>query len=63
MVGGAPVTEAFAKDAGVDAYCPDAGFAPSIALDLLQEEKRANMTKLDDIFLSFHGNYRYNEVN
>jgi 5-methyltetrahydrofolate--homocysteine methyltransferase len=34
MVGGAPVTEAFAKDIGADAYAPDAASAVDIAREL-----------------------------
>ena len=35
MVGGAPVTEEFAKSIGADAYTPDAGSAASRAIELL----------------------------
>jgi len=31
MVGGAPVTEAFAKEIGADAYAPDAASAVDVA--------------------------------
>jgi 5-methyltetrahydrofolate--homocysteine methyltransferase len=35
MVGGAPVTEAFAKDIGAEGYAPDASKAVSLAKDLV----------------------------
>ena len=38
MVGGAPVTQAFADQIGADAYTPDAGSAADTAVKLLQEE-------------------------
>jgi methanogenic corrinoid protein MtbC1 len=34
MVGGAPVTQAFADDIGADAYSPDAGAAAAKAIEL-----------------------------
>ena len=34
MVGGAPVTHAFAQEIGADAYAPDAASAVDIARDL-----------------------------
>jgi 5-methyltetrahydrofolate--homocysteine methyltransferase len=34
MVGGAPVTAAFAEEVGADAYAPDAASAVDIARDL-----------------------------
>jgi 5-methyltetrahydrofolate--homocysteine methyltransferase len=36
MVGGAPVTEAFAKEIGADGYAPDAGSAARLAKALIQ---------------------------
>ena len=33
MVGGAPVTEAFCKEIGADAYTPDAATAAEVAVD------------------------------
>jgi len=36
IVGGAPVSEAFARDIGADGYAPDAGSAVEIALGLLR---------------------------
>jgi 5-methyltetrahydrofolate--homocysteine methyltransferase len=35
MVGGAPVTEAFAKDIGADGYAPDASRAVALAKSLV----------------------------
>ena len=35
MVGGAPVTEAFASDIGADAYAPDAACAVDVARELV----------------------------
>ena len=35
MVGGAPVTEAYAKNIGADYYCPDAGSAAELASKLI----------------------------
>jgi 5-methyltetrahydrofolate--homocysteine methyltransferase len=35
MVGGAPVTEAYAREIGADGYSPDAGSAVRLALDLV----------------------------
>ncbi len=34
LVGGAPVTEAFAKEIGADGYAPDAGSAAKLAKTL-----------------------------
>ena len=34
MVGGAPVTEAFCKQIGADAYTPDAATAAEVAVQL-----------------------------
>lgn len=39
MVGGAPVTEEFAKEIGADAYTPDAGSAAMKAAELLKAKK------------------------
>jgi len=36
MVGGAPVTEAFAREIGADGYAPDAGSAARLAKALIQ---------------------------
>ncbi len=37
VVGGAPVTQAWADEIGADLYCPDAGSAPKMLSDLLQK--------------------------
>jgi 5-methyltetrahydrofolate--homocysteine methyltransferase len=34
MIGGAPVTQAFAQEIGADAYAPDAASAVDVARDL-----------------------------
>lgn len=39
MVGGAPVTQAFAEEIGADVYADDAGAAAQIALDLIHERR------------------------
>ncbi len=39
LVGGAPVTEAFAREIGADAYSPDAATAAEVALHYLTEAK------------------------
>lgn len=36
IIGGAPITEEFAREIGADAYAPDAGSAVDVALELLQ---------------------------
>ena len=36
MIGGAPVSEEFARDIGADAYAPDASTAVDVAMSLLQ---------------------------
>ena len=36
MVGGAPVTQAFADEVGADAYTPDAGAAAARAVELVR---------------------------
>ena len=41
MVGGAPVTESFARDIGADLYAPDAASAASRAKDLITELRKA----------------------
>lgn len=41
MVGGAPVTESFAKDIGADLYAPDAASAASRAKELIVELRKA----------------------
>jgi methanogenic corrinoid protein MtbC1 len=37
MVGGAPITHAFADEIGADAYTPDAGAAAVKAVELVKE--------------------------
>ena len=41
MVGGAPVTESYARDIGADLYAPDAASAASRAKDLILELRKA----------------------
>jgi 5-methyltetrahydrofolate--homocysteine methyltransferase len=36
MIGGAPITQEFAREIGADGYAPDAGSAVDAALALLQ---------------------------
>ena len=38
MIGGAPITQAFADEIGADAYSPDAGSAAEKALELINKE-------------------------
>ena len=40
IVGGAPLTEAFAEDVGADRYCKDAGVAVEAAKALMQMRRR-----------------------
>ena len=37
MVGGAPLTEAFANKIGADAYTPDAAIAADVAVSFISE--------------------------
>jgi len=40
MVGGAPITESYAKDIGADLFCSDAASAASRAKELILELKK-----------------------
>jgi 5-methyltetrahydrofolate--homocysteine methyltransferase len=39
VIGGAPITEGFARDIGADGYAPDAGSAADVAVAILQAKK------------------------
>jgi 5-methyltetrahydrofolate--homocysteine methyltransferase len=43
MVGGAPVTEAFAREIGADAYSPDAASAAETAVKILTGQVEGNV--------------------
>ncbi len=43
MVGGAPVTDDFAKEIGADAFSADAASAAEVAVKLLKERKLTNV--------------------
>lgn len=48
VIGGAPTTQEWADEIGADLYCPDAGSAPKLIIDLLKTTlKKASMEEME----------------